>query len=180
MAKTVLLKNVLVLQVPSSAFDLISTGCFLDADFTLEASKSGYRILAPSSRSVVLSAVSGAQRIPQVSLKDPVAAIVSSSVDSRVEAVSLAHLRFDHPGKGAMRDLLCLGTVKGFTTTDINKFVEKSCAACCLGKTTRLPFPISEKHALKPLERLHSNLAAPNPTSHAAPALPQTPCQTHT
>ncbi|GAA5993674.1 hypothetical protein JCM11641_003482 [Rhodosporidiobolus odoratus] len=158
-AKTVLLED--VLHVPSSTFNLISTGRFLDADFTLEASKSGYRILATSSRSVVLSAVSGAQRSPQVSLEDPVAAIISSSVNSRVEAVSLAHLRFGQPGKGALRDLLRLGAVKGLTTTDINKFFEKSCAACRLGKTTRLPFPISEKHASKPLERLHCDLAGP-------------------
>ncbi|KAL7336603.1 hypothetical protein BJY59DRAFT_656066, partial [Rhodotorula toruloides] len=60
-------------------------------------------------------------------------ALLATPQEERLKAVELAHRRYGHPSKAAMRDLLCLGEVKGFTTSDLDVFFSKSCPPCRTG-----------------------------------------------
>ncbi|GAA5957855.1 hypothetical protein JCM10213_001317 [Rhodosporidiobolus nylandii] len=154
---TIVLKD--ALHVPTSQFNPISVGRFLAAGCKL-VGDSSYRIVSPTGK-VIMEGVKGAQGIPQVSVVDPIDLVLASTEDERYKACAFAHRLFAHPGKAHMRDLLRLGVVRGSTTTDIDRFYDRSCPACRIAKTTRLPFPLSEHRATKPLERIHSDCAGP-------------------
>ena len=67
------------------------------------------------------------------------------------------HRRFGHAGKNVMRQLP--KHTKGVDAVDPPD--EEPCDGCAYGKSTRLPFPPSEKRATEPLELVHTDLDGP-------------------
>ncbi|GEM12883.1 copia-type polyprotein, partial [Rhodotorula toruloides] len=129
------------IHVPTSSFNLISAPRFINAGYKLDG-----QVLAP-----------------EVTIVSPTIALLATPQEERVQAVGITHRRYGHPSKAAMRDLLRLGEVKGFTTTDLDVFFSKSCPPCQTGKLTKSSFPIIERQATLPLQRLHSDLAGKFP-----------------
>ena len=73
----------------------------------------------------------------------------------------LAHRRWGHPGKEAVRRLP--DAVKG--VDGVGPPSDKPCDACARGKMTRAPFPPSEKRASEPGVFIHMDVAGPISTS---------------
>ena len=69
------------------------------------------------------------------------------------------HRRFGHVGKDALRHLP--KNVRGVDSVDSPENEDEPCEGCAWGKSTRLPFPPSEKRATEPLELVHTDLDGP-------------------
>ncbi|GEM07445.1 copia-type polyprotein [Rhodotorula toruloides] len=151
------------IHVPTSSFNLISAPRFINAGYKLEFAPGGaFKVVSPDD-SVVLEGTAGKYSLPEVTIVSPTIALLATPQEERVQAVGITHRRYGHPSKAAMRDLLRLGEVKGFTTTDLDVFFSKSCPPCQTGKLTKSSFPIIERQATLPLQRLHSDLAGKFP-----------------
>ncbi|GEM05985.1 hypothetical protein Rt10032_c01g0002 [Rhodotorula toruloides] len=151
------------IHVPTSSFNLISAPRFINAGYKLEFAPGGaFKVVSPDD-SVVLEGTAGKYSPPEVTIVSPTIALLATPQEERVQAVGITHRRYGHPSKAAMRDLLRLGEVKGFTTTDLDVFFSKSCPPCQTGKLTKSSFPIIERQATLPLQRLHSDLAGKFP-----------------
>ncbi|GEM12751.1 copia-type polyprotein [Rhodotorula toruloides] len=147
------------IHVPTSSFNLISAPRFINVGYKLEFAPGGaFKVVSPDD-SVVLEGTAGKYSLPEVTIVSPTIALLATPQEERVQAVGITHRRYGHPSKAAMRDLLRLGEVKGFTTTDLDVFFSKSCPPCQTGKLTKSSFPIIERQATLPLQRLHSDLA---------------------
>ncbi|CDR49806.1 hypothetical protein NBRC10512_003240 [Rhodotorula toruloides] len=158
------------IHVPTSSFNLISAPRFINAGYKLEFAPGGAFQVVSSDGNVVLNGKLGKYSLPEVNIVSATLALLATPQEERLKAVELAHRRYGHPSKAAMRDLLCLGEVKGFTTSDLDVFFSKSCPPCRTGKLTKTPFPIIERQATLPLQHLHSDLAGKFPfTSFGGP-----------
>jgi hypothetical protein len=73
--------------------------------------------------------------------------------------IDLWHQRMGHMSPKAL--IQHKDSVKGITLSDHLDQAHTPCAACELGKQTRLSFPRSSKHAARRLEIIHSDLAGP-------------------
>lgn len=91
---------------------------------------------------------------------ETVAAVIPSSSDRQSTILHL-HRLLAHPGKGAMRDLLKAGLMKGCTTVDLDTFFSKDCITCLKGKATSAPYPTSTSLTSIPLALVHSDIAGP-------------------
>ena len=69
------------------------------------------------------------------------------------------HRRFGHLGKDALRHLP--KNVRGVDSVDSPEDEDEPCEGCAWGKSTRLPFPPSDKRATEPLELVHTDLDGP-------------------
>ena len=69
------------------------------------------------------------------------------------------HRRFGHAGKDTLRHLP--KKVKGVDSIDSPDNSDEPCEGCAWGKSTRLPFPPSDKRAEEPLELVHTDLDGP-------------------
>jgi hypothetical protein len=151
------------IHVPTSSFNLISAPRFINAGFKIEFAAGGaFKVISPDG-DVALEGTLGKYSLPEVAIVHATLSLLATPQEERVKAVELVHRRYGHPSKAAMRDLLRLGEVKGFTTTDLDVFFSKSCPPCRTGKLTKSPFPIIERQATLPLQRLHSDLAGKFP-----------------
>jgi hypothetical protein len=152
-------------HVPHSAFNLVSGTRFQKAGFRVIFDKGDDFRIVTSDDFVVLEGTTGRLGLPEIAVVDQVLLVLATPQEERLKLVEQAHLQHGHPSKAAMRDMLRLGEVKGFTTTDLDSYFNKSCAVCRAAKATKLSFPIIERQATKPLQRLHSDLAGPFPFS---------------
>ncbi|KAK4335988.1 hypothetical protein RTBOTA2_004766 [Rhodotorula toruloides] len=151
------------IHVPTSAFNLISAPRFINAGYKLEFAPGGaFQVISPD-YGVVLEGKAGKYSLPEVNVVSATLALLATSQEERLKVVERVHRCYGHPSKAAMRDLLRLGEVKGFTTTDLDVFFSRSCPPCRTGKLTKSSFPIIERQATLPLQRLHSDLAGKFP-----------------
>lgn len=74
---------------------------------------------------------------------------------------SLWHNRLGHPTAKIVQNALSSCNIKISNKTDVN--FSDLCAACCLGKHHKFPFPNSTTEYTKPLQLLHSDLWGPAP-----------------
>uniref|UniRef100_A0A0K3CCD9 FGENESH: predicted gene_4.215 protein n=1 Tax=Rhodotorula toruloides TaxID=5286 RepID=A0A0K3CCD9_RHOTO len=151
------------IHVPTSAFNLISAPRFINAGYKLEFAPGGaFQVISPD-YGVVLEGKAGKYSLPEVNVVSATLALLATSQEECLKVVERVHRCYGHPSKAAMRDLLRLGEVKGFTTTDLDVFFSRSCPPCRTGKLTKSSFPIIERQATLPLQRLHSDLAGKFP-----------------
>ncbi|GAA6054542.1 hypothetical protein NBRC10513_006080, partial [Rhodotorula toruloides] len=151
------------IHVPTSAFNLISAPRFINAGYKLEFAPGGaFQVISPD-YGVVLEGKAGKYSLPEVNVVSATLALLATSQEERLKVVERVHRCYGHPSKAAMRDLLRLGEVKGFTTSDLDVFFSRSCPPCRTGKLTKSSFPIIERQATLPLQRLHSDLAGKFP-----------------
>lgn len=81
----------------------------------------------------------------------------SQHIHLNVRKFKTWHRRFGHAGKDVMRQLP--KHTKGVDAVDSAD--EEPCDGCAFGKSTRHPFPPSDKHATEPLELVHTDLDGP-------------------
>ncbi|GAA6026679.1 hypothetical protein JCM8202_002088 [Rhodotorula sphaerocarpa] len=151
-------------HVPDSAFNLVSATRFTKAGFAVAFDGNGHFSVI-SDGHVVLEGSIGRVGLPQIAVVDPTLVVLATPQEERLDLVDRTHLQHGHPSKAAMRDMLRLGELKGFTTSDLDSYFNKSCTVCRAAKMTKASFPIIERQATKPLQRLHSDLAGPFPFS---------------
>ncbi|KAK4335907.1 copia-type polyprotein [Rhodotorula toruloides] len=151
------------IHVATSSFNLISAPRFINTGYKLEFAPGGaFQVISPD-YGVVLEGKAGKYSLPEVNVVSATLALLATPQEEHLKVVERVHRCYGHPSKAAMRDLLCLGEVKGFTTTDLDVFFSKSCPPCRTGKLTKSSFPIIERQATLPLQRLHSDLAGKFP-----------------
>ncbi|GEM11436.1 copia-type polyprotein [Rhodotorula toruloides] len=133
------------IHVPTSSFNLISAP-FINAGYKLEFAPGGaFKVVSPDD-SVVLEGKAGQYSLPEVTIVSPTIDLLATPQEERAQAIGIAHRE-----------------VKDFTTTDLDVFFSKSCPPCQTGKLTKSSFPIIERQATLPLQRLHSDLAGKFP-----------------
>ncbi|GAA6058481.1 hypothetical protein NBRC10513_001082, partial [Rhodotorula toruloides] len=131
--------------------------------YKLEFAPGGaFQVISPD-YGVVLEGKAGKYSLPEVNVVSATLTLLATSQEEHLKVVERVHRCYGHPSKAAMRDLLRLGEVKGFTTSDLDVFFSKSCPPCRTGKLTKSSFPIIERQATLPLQRLHSDLAGKFP-----------------
>ncbi|GAA5863449.1 hypothetical protein JCM3774_005294 [Rhodotorula dairenensis] len=112
-------------HVPESAFNLVSGTRFVKAGFSVIFNGGGDFEIAKDD-TIVLEGTTGPLGLPQIEVINPILLVLATPQEERLELVDRAHLERGHPSKAAMRDMLRLGELKGFTTTDLDVYFNNS------------------------------------------------------